>query len=110
MPLLSPRIRHLVVQVSVMDESVAIVERITNDVLVIAKLESSSFQIVYAPFNVHRLFFSAVHQELNAAQSKGASVNVEIPPGVPHTLLGDANRLQQVITCILRTTYMLSLD
>jgi signal transduction histidine kinase len=82
-------------QVAIMDESTSIVQRITNDVLVVAKLESSSFQIIYAPFSLRQLLTSIVQQESNSALSKEVSIDIQLPADFHAVLLGDSNRLQQ---------------
>jgi signal transduction histidine kinase/DNA-binding response OmpR family regulator/HAMP domain-containing protein len=70
---------------------------LVNDILDYSKIEAGKFDLDTAPFDL-----TAVLDRLAAiismrAQEKGVEILFDIPPDVPHHLVGDALRLGQVL-------------
>lgn len=81
-----------------MGESTNIVRRITDDILFIAKVESDQFNLIFSPLSASEMLFSVVHQQSAPAGVKGVTLSTTVEPGIPPLLLGDGNRIHQIIT------------
>lgn len=81
-----------------MGDSANIVRRITDDVLFIAKVESNQFNLIFSPFSVSDMLYSVVQQQSAPAAVKGVRLSTTVAPGIPPLLLGDGNRIRQIIT------------
>lgn len=74
---------------------------IINDVLDFSKIEAGRMELSAAPFDLDALLTNcALIMQANAGE-KGLELVVSADPGVPRRLLGDALRLQQVLTNLL---------
>jgi signal transduction histidine kinase/ActR/RegA family two-component response regulator len=69
-----------------------------NDILDIAKIEAGRVDLHIAPFSMRDLIGNLVTLWQPSMQSKGLSLNAAIAPEMPPLLMGDANRLNQVIS------------
>jgi signal transduction histidine kinase/ActR/RegA family two-component response regulator len=69
-----------------------------NDVLDIAKIEAGRIDLHIAPFSMRDLIGNLVTLWQPSMLSKGLSLNAAIAPELPPLLMGDANRLNQVIS------------
>jgi len=69
-----------------------------NDVLDIAKIEAGRIDLHIAPFSMRDLIGNLVTLWQPSILSKGLSLNATIAPELPPLLMGDANRLNQVIS------------
>lgn len=68
-----------------------------NDVLSLAKLESRQMDLSLEPFEPLRLLEEAVDQISNRARNKGLSLELNVVPPWPETVLGDRTKLRQVL-------------
>jgi signal transduction histidine kinase/CheY-like chemotaxis protein len=71
--------------------------RLLNDILDIAKIEAGRVDLNLAPFSLRELLNNLVTLWQPSALSKDLSLTYTIDQGIPERLLGDANRLGQVI-------------
>jgi signal transduction histidine kinase/ActR/RegA family two-component response regulator len=70
---------------------------VINDILDISKIEAGRLQLDPVPFGL-RQFLQATTTVLTiGAQQKGLRLNLTVRPDVPDALIGDSNRLHQVI-------------
>jgi signal transduction histidine kinase/ActR/RegA family two-component response regulator len=69
-----------------------------NDILDLAKIEAGRIDLHIAPFSMHDLIGNLVALWQPSMLSKGLSLSAEIAPEMPPLLLGDANRLSQVVS------------
>jgi signal transduction histidine kinase/DNA-binding response OmpR family regulator len=74
---------------------------IINDVLDLSKIEASEMQIEHAPFKLGGLLGELELLSRLQADAKGLGFEVQLPPKLPHTVLGDATRLRQVLSNLL---------
>lgn len=88
-------------QVTLLGESTRIVNRITDDVLFIAKVDSDQFNLLFAPCSVSDIVSSTVKQYQRAADMQHVRLAVEIDGDIPQILLGDASRIGQVLSNFL---------
>jgi two-component system sensor histidine kinase/response regulator len=70
---------------------------IINDVLDFSKIEAGKLSFEIMDFNVVETVESAVDMLAERAQAKGIELVVNIAPGTPPLLQGDAGRLRQVL-------------
>jgi CheY-like chemotaxis protein len=69
-----------------------------NDILDIAKIEAGRIDLHIAPFSIRELIGNLVTLWQPSMLSKGLSLTAGIAPDMPPLLMGDANRLNQVIS------------
>jgi signal transduction histidine kinase len=85
-----------------MGQSTDHVRCITDDVLLLARVESSEFNLVFSPLSVSEDIVLMSFQQLNRlAASRGISIGVDVSEDIPRLLLGVSNRLRQVLMNIL---------
>ncbi len=70
---------------------------IINDILDFAKIESGTIDLEALPFTVEAAVQRAVRTVAFAAEAKGLRVHVVLPPTPLPVVVGDANRLGQVL-------------
>jgi len=68
-----------------------------NDILDLAKVESGHFELESIGFDLHALLEKIVEMMASRAQDRGLRLTLEILPDVPSDLVGDPNRLRQVL-------------
>lgn len=68
-----------------------------NDVLDFSKIESGKFELDHLPFDIHETLGDALKGLGFRAHIKGLELACHIDPEIPGGLIGDANRLRQVI-------------
>jgi signal transduction histidine kinase/ActR/RegA family two-component response regulator len=69
-----------------------------NDILDIAKIEAGRIDLHIAPFAMRELIGNLITLWQPSMQSKRLSLNAAIAPEMPPLLMGDANRLNQVLS------------
>lgn len=74
---------------------------ILNDILDHLKVEENKLDIVKERFNVTQLIYETCDLFAPTAEQKGLRLKVEISPGVPCYLLGDALRIKQVLSNLI---------
>ena len=72
-----------------------------NDVLDLSKIASGSLQIFLAPMSPRNVVREAIESLRSLADEKGIYLNVEISEAVPEIVLGDFNKLQQILANLL---------
>jgi PAS domain S-box-containing protein len=70
---------------------------IINDVLDFSKIDAGKMRLEEEAFVLHDCVGSAVKGLANRAHEKGLELTVDVPPEIPHELIGDAHRLSQVL-------------
>lgn len=74
---------------------------VVNDVLDFSKLEAGQVEIVPRPFAPAALIDNTVSIVRGSAEAKGLALGVSFDPAVPGWLLGDEDRLRQVLLNLL---------
>ncbi len=70
---------------------------IINDILDLSKLEAGKLELETIPYSPRKLTESVINLMNNRAAEKSISVEFSISEDVPDVLLGDGNRLRQVL-------------
>ncbi len=70
---------------------------IVDDVLDFSKIEAGHFQIEHEPMSIEDVVEHACDTLDHLAKAKGVGLKVEIDPDLPPLVLGDAQRLRQVL-------------
>ena len=70
---------------------------ILNDVLDHSKIEAGKLNLRYAPVSLHAMAMSAITLFRANAEGKRLSLLLDIHPDVPDWIIGDAQRLKQVL-------------
>jgi signal transduction histidine kinase/CheY-like chemotaxis protein len=91
---LNPRQREYLGLVKLSAESLLTV---INDILDFSKIEAGKFTLDSIPFSLRESLEETLRTLALRAHSKGLELACRIAPGVPDALLGDPNRLRQVI-------------
>lgn len=68
-----------------------------NNVLDLSKLESNKFEIEKIPFNLNRTLNEVVKLMKVKAHEKEVFLNLNISPNVPEEVVGDSNRISQIL-------------
>ncbi|MBN8441890.1 MAG: response regulator [Thauera sp.] len=74
---------------------------ILNDILDSSKIEAGKIVIEHEPFDLRERLALAVGALAATAQSKGLALRLDLASDVPARVLGDALRLQQVLTNLI---------
>ena len=74
---------------------------ILNDVLDHSKIEAGKLDLVAAPMALHALAQSVVALFRGNAEGKGLALTLEVGPGVENRVIGDAQRIKQVLLNLL---------
>ena len=70
---------------------------ILNDILDYSKIEAGKTMLESEPFNLEEIVGSAVKSMASTARKKGLELTLQLAPDLPPDLLGDGNRLRQVL-------------
>jgi PAS domain S-box-containing protein len=68
-----------------------------DEILDFSKIEAGRIDIIAAPFDLHGLVEGVVELLAPRAQGKGVEISALVVPGVPRQVLGDGDRLRQVL-------------
>ena len=74
---------------------------VINDVLDISKIEANKFELSNVEFDFEKLLQKVVNVIVFRVNEKGQKLTVNIDPKIPERLIGDDQRLAQVITNLL---------
>ena len=80
-----------------MQRSGAMLLKLLNDALDLARIEAGRLDLEPTPFNVHDLLNEVMAIERGLAQIKGIGLQLTIAKGFPAWVLGDALRIKQVL-------------
>ena len=72
-----------------------------NDMLDFAKIEAGRLELENASFSVRKVIQDSVKALSVRASQKGLGLKLEIQPDVPAKIVGDANRLRQIVVNLL---------
>jgi two-component system sensor histidine kinase/response regulator len=75
--------------------------RLLNDILEFSKLEAQKLRLVPVPFSLTDLIEGLQLLAGTSAAEKGLRFTIELAPGLPRQLVGDALRIQQVLLNLL---------
>ncbi len=75
--------------------------QIVNDILDIAKIEAGKMELQPEQFNPHMLLPNIVGTFSGLAEDKGVNLSYSIDPSVPHSIVGDPQRLRQILTNLI---------
>ena len=75
--------------------------RLINDILDFTKLESGKYKIRIDDFDIYEVIENTVSVQVPIAADKGLTLDYNIVPNMPKTLKGDAQRIEQVLNCLL---------
>jgi PAS domain S-box-containing protein len=68
-----------------------------NDILDLSKIEAGQFEIDPRPFEVEQMVEETAEVMAIRAREKGLDLLVDIDPATPHRIIGDPDRLRQVL-------------
>ena len=68
-----------------------------NDILDLAKVESGHFELESIAFDLRALLKKIIEMMVSRARDRGLQLTLEILPDVPTGLVGDPNRLRQIL-------------
>lgn len=68
-----------------------------NEILDFSKIEAGKIELTSEPFDLHRLVESVVELLAPRAQGKGIEIAASIAGGTPRTVIGDDDRIRQVL-------------
>jgi CheY-like chemotaxis protein len=71
-----------------------------NNLLDYSRIESRVFGLDSAPFDIRDLIRTGVRASSRKARSNGLLFDCRVHEGVPQTLVGDARRVQQIVTIL----------
>lgn len=74
---------------------------LVNDILDVSKIHAGKLQIETIPFDVYEIIEQAIQLTMPAATNKKLDIHTKITPGLPHTLVGDPVRIQQILVNLL---------
>jgi two-component system, sensor histidine kinase len=70
---------------------------ILNDVLDHSKIEAGKLNLAHAPFSLHTLAISVISLFRGNSEGKGIRLTLDLEPDVQEWVIGDAQRLKQVL-------------
>lgn len=74
---------------------------IINDILDFSKLEANKFKLEHIPFNLCDTINETLHLLAPSVHEKNLEISMMIDSNVPSELVGDAMRLQQILTNLI---------
>ena len=74
---------------------------IINDILDFSKIEAGKLEIECIPFDLHRVIGETLKNLALRAHEKNLELHSDILPNVPVNVLGDPNRIRQVLTNLI---------
>jgi len=74
---------------------------IINDILDFSKIESHSMTVEKQTFNLDEIVDNLSNLFLHSATNKGLTLDIDVSPNVPRQLVGDALRIQQILSNLL---------
>lgn len=95
---LSPELAEYV---DIIDHSGNNLLALVSDILEFVRIESWSIKIINKPFNLHDLLSQIVQSLYYQATQKGLTLDLDFPLDVPAGVIGDANRIRQIILNLL---------
>lgn len=75
--------------------------RLINDILDYTKLEAGKYKIRYTEMDIREVIENTVNLQRPIADNKNLLLDCQIASNAPKTLIGDPQRIEQVLNCIL---------
>ncbi len=75
--------------------------RVINDILDFSKIEAGKMELEKVPCSPGTLLFDVADLLVQRAQQKGLDLVCDVSPDVPQQVLGDPNRIRQVLTNLI---------
>ena len=75
--------------------------RLINDILDYTKLEAGKYKIRYTEMNIQEVIENTVNLQRPIAENKRLLLDCQIATNAPAVLIGDPQRVEQVLNCIL---------
>ncbi len=94
---LSEQQRHFV---SIIRNNAERMVALVNDLLDISRIESGRVQLDLRALHIHEVVEQVAHTLLGRAQSKGLTLQIEVPADLP-LVWGDGNRVTQILTNLI---------
>lgn len=82
---------------------------IINDLLDFSKIEAGKIEINKSAFNLHEVVHDAIDLLKVKAEQKGLTMETEISGNIPPVLMGDAVRINQILTNLLSNSLKFTL-
>ncbi len=79
------------------DQSAQRLRALLDDILDLSRIEAKGVNLEEAPFNLQTLVQSSMQRMDGKARKKNLRLEVDIPPEIPATLVGDPGRLGQIL-------------
>ena len=83
--------------ISIAQDSAEHLLSLINDILDFSKVEAGKFELHPAPFDLHDAIGGALHSIAVRAHEKNLELAFDVDPSVPRRLVGDSERLRQVV-------------
>ncbi|KHT63734.1 chemotaxis protein CheY [Photobacterium gaetbulicola] len=83
--------------ISQMDQSAQLLLTIINDILDLSRIESASFELFNSQIRLSDCTDLVITQLQDQASKKGITLSSSIQPDVPDRIIGDKNRISQVL-------------
>ncbi|MBI3680497.1 MAG: HAMP domain-containing protein [Acidobacteria bacterium] len=74
---------------------------VINDILDFSKVEAGKLSMEEAPFDLHAMAAETVCMQALRAHERGLDLALDLEPDLPRRLIGDANRLRQVLVNLI---------
>lgn len=74
---------------------------VLNDILDYSKIESGQMELEWLPLRLQEVVDQSLQLLASEAQGKQVALAVNVEPGLPSLILGDRNRLQQVLVNLI---------
>lgn len=74
---------------------------LVSDILDFVKLEAGKLTFVRQPFNLQELILQVVHSMQYQAEDKSLKIFVDFPKEAPSSMIGDQNRVRQILVNLL---------
>jgi len=78
-------------------ESSVTLHSLINDVLDLSKIEAGKYQLDHSAFNLERVVKGVINIFLPQADKKGIRLDFQLQAGLPEMVIGDHNRLRQIL-------------
>lgn len=75
--------------------------RLINDILDYTKLEAGKYKIRYTEMDVREVIENAVNLQKPIAENKNLELDCQLPVKTPKKLIGDPQRVEQVLNCLM---------
>lgn len=75
--------------------------RMIDEILVVSRIDAGKLELAREPFDLHQCICEAAEPFSLPARRKGLELSCEIDPQVPQTIVGDRERLRQILVNLI---------